>query len=300
MQLSQSYTKLLEEFTSFITVRNYRGDSKKYSTPVTEFLEWLEKQGISSISDVTNSIAVDYVDYLMERPNKRLNGTLSDSSINKHLFALRLFYENLFEQKRIDKGIILASKTDLTRKERIALSEQEIKELYNHCTSQFESALLTLAYGCGLRRTEIVQLDVWDIQFGKGVLLVRSGKGGKRREVPMSDQVVEYLRAYLLEQRTEIMIRTKSKDKAFLFSSLGRRISGGHLNKRLKELVNRTKSESMLSKNVTLHVLRHTIATHLIERGATMDFVREFLGHSELDTAQIYTRRRKQQDILRI
>lgn len=300
MKLSAIYQKRLEEFESFIVVRNYRGDSKKYTSPIKEFLEWLEQKGIGSIMEVTSSIAVDYVDYLSKRPNKRLSGTLSDSSINKHLFALRLFYENLFEQNHIEKGIVLPTRTDLTRKERIALTEEEIKDLYAHCINQFESALLTLAYGCGLRRTEIVRLDVFDIQFSKGILLVRSGKGGKRREVPMSDGVVEHLRAYLLGERTELMIETKSKDKAFLLSSLGKGISGGHLNKRLKELVQRTGCETILSKNVTLHVLRHTIATHLIERGATMDFVREFLGHSELDTAHIYTRRRKQQDILRI
>jgi site-specific recombinase XerD len=298
MKLLASYQKLIEEFTSFIAVRNYRGDSKKYITPVAEFLEWLEKQGVCSIMEVTNSIAVDYVDYLSRRENKRLGGILSDSTINKHLFALRLFYENLFEQKHIEKGIVLSSKSDLTKKERIALSEEEIQELYKHCDTSFESALLTLAYGCGLRRTEIAQLDVWDIQFSKGILLVRSGKGGKRREVPMSDHVVEYLREYLLGERTELMISRKSSDKSFLLSSLGGRISGGQLNRRLKALT--TRVTILEQKNVTLHVLRHSIATHLIERGATMDFVREFLGHSELDTAQIYTRRRKQRDILRI
>lgn len=300
MELTKTYQTLLDEFRRFIVVRNYRGMITSYTTPILEYLQWLEKKGINELTEVNNSIMLDYTSYLSTRENIRRGGILSDSTINKHLFSLRLFHENLLEQNSIQKGFIISNKKDLTRIERHALTILEIKELYKATISQKEKALLSLAYGAGLRRNEIHTLNTSDIIFSKAILVVKSGKGGKRREVPLSETVVEDLRDYILGERNTILATYQKRIKSYFISSKGNRISGGYLNNILQAIVERTGNIELITKKISLHHLRHSIATHLTENGASMDFVREFLGHSEIDTAQIYARRRKQNNILKI
>ena len=300
MKLTKNNQKLLEAYLRFIRVRNYSGGEKSFGTAVTEFLEWLQQKGIYNLSRVNNGHMNEYFQYLITRPNKRLSGTLADSTINQHLFSLSLFYENLLEQNVIRKSVYIPRKNNLNSRERQILTLPQIKELYQHCNSKLETALLSLAYGCGLRRSEIHLLNVRDIQLTTGIVIVQKGKLGKRREIPMSDKVLHDLKTYITTERLEQICKYQETKEALFINSLGNRITGNHLNELVKKIIQRTGSTEIQNKHITLHCLRHSIATHLSEKGAGMEFIREFLGHSEIDTSQIYAKRRKRNNVFKI
>ena len=298
--LTQNNKKLYDSFLVFIDAKNYRGSIKTYSQPILEFLIWTQKVGLSNIKDVKNADFVAYNEYLSNRPNLRRGGTLSDASINRHFLSLRLFFGHLLEQKMITRSIMISNRSDKTKINRKIASIEEIKQMFDACENQFETAVLSVAYGCGLRRTEIQKLNATDVKFSQGYLIVREGKGGKQREVPMSDAVVNDLRAYLLGERNHRIAKKKNRVRAFFVSTLNERASGWLLNQTIINITHRTGNQELIDKNITLHCLRHTIATHLANNGASMDFIKEFLGHALVDTSQIYAMKRKSRKVFKV
>jgi integrase/recombinase XerD len=170
--------------------------------------------------------------------------------------------------------------------ERTVLTQEEIKQLYETCRSFTERALLSLAYGCGLRVSEIVALNVEDIKLREAILIVKRGKGNKRRVIPMSNKVKEDLYNYFYHERP---ITLALGETAFIFNSKGGRMRKHTYNKVLKSLVERAENETIKQKQISMHTLRHSIATHLLEQGMGIEQVREFLGHAEIETTEIYT-----------
>jgi site-specific recombinase XerD len=299
MILNETYQKQIEDFKRFIQLRNYKGEDNNFIQPVIELMEWLEQKGIADIKKVDNGKMILYYEFLCNRPNKRRGGTLSASSVNKHIFSIQLFFENLMEQKTLSSGLILPPYKERITKERQILTVEEIKELYKVCQNRKEIALLSVAYGCGLRRDEIHRLNVKDIQLSNGFLIVRAGKGDKRREVPMSDRIVRELKDYIMYERINYL-KNREYIEAFFVNKYGKRTLGDNLNTMLKAIILRTENSRIIEKEITLHCLRHSIATHLSNEGADIIFVRDFLGHSEIDTAQIYAKRRKRNNIFKI
>lgn len=289
-----AFRNLLNDYDSFIKVRNYKtGNTEMYQNVVLEFLIWLEESGISQIKSVTSKESVSYFEYLTQRPKHRGTGTLGGKTIKFHLFALGLFMSNLLETKQIESGYYIPSYSENSGKSRNTLTVDEIKMLYQHCESDLELALLSVAYGCGLRRSEIEALNVRDIQLYKGMLIVRDGKGSKRREVPMSDMVVEHLRKYSTGERYQKLIDKNQIEDAFFIYDNGKRMKGEYLNNTLKKMIEQTSNYEMIQKDITLHCLRHSIANHLMEKNAGIDFIRRFLGHSEINTTYIYAIKNK-------
>lgn len=290
------FQNLLNDFDSYIKVKNYKqGKGSMYQNAISEFLIWLEESGISRIKDVTSKESVNYFEYLIARPKHRGNGTLGSKTIKFHLFALGLFMKNLLKNKQIENGYYIPSYSESSEKPRNALTVDEIKMLFQHCESDLERALLSLAYGCGLRRSEIEALNVRDIELSKGMLIVRDGKGSKRREVPMSDIVIEHLRKYSTGERSEKLNGKNQIEDAFFIYDNGKRMKGEYLNKTLKKMIEQTSNYEMIQKDITLHCLRHSIANHLMEKNAGIDFIRRFLGHSEINTTYIYAIKSKKQ-----
>ena len=294
------YESLLSDFDSFIRVRNYKlGKSNMHKTSVSEFLIWLEEHGVTKIKEVTSKEVIGFFEYLIERPNQRREGTLCEKTIKSHLYALNLFMQNLLENKIIDNAFYIPSYGGTgTSKTRNTLSVEEIKLVYAHCENDLESALLSVAYGCGLRRTELVQLNLRDIQLSAGELIVREGKGSKRRVVPMSDSVVESIKKYVHSERHERLMKSNHIEDAFFINPKGKRMTGEYLNDTLKKMIEQTGSYELVQKEITLHCLRHSIANHLAENNAGIDFIRRFLGHAEINTAYIYAIKNKRRKII--
>lgn len=289
-----AFENLLGGFDSYVKVQNYKqGKGKMYQSAVFEFLIWLEESGITKIKAVTGKETVNYLEYLVARPNQRRAGTLAEKTIKFHLFALGLFMLNLLESKQINSGYYLPSYNGGSPIPRNILTVDEIKIVYQHCENHLQRALLSIAYGCGLRRSEIEALDVRDIDFHSRMLIVRDGKGNKRREVPMSNVVVDYLKKYLIEEHYPKQMDMPQKEDAFFINPKGKRMSGEYLGEILKKMIELTNKYELIQRHITLHCLRHSIAHHLAENNAGIDFIRRFLGHSEINTTYIYAIKNK-------
>lgn len=291
------FERLYNEFADFVKLKGYsRGKPTHYASNVREFLFFIENRGIDDISKVAAVDVIDYHEYLRERPNQRRDGGLSESMLRHHLYSLRMFYDYLMDMGEVNASPAHLPKFQIVRhNQRQILTVDEIKEVNAACITKMEKALLAIAYGCGLRRTEIELLDTNDVILTQGVLIVRDGKGGKSRTVPISDGGVKTLRDYVVNERPTLFPENKIEaTPAFFINKWGERMKGQYLGHLLKGILERTQNPTILGKNITLHCLRHSIATHLLDNGAEIEFVQEFLGHEEMDTSTIYSRRRKQ------
>ena len=129
--------------------------------------------------------------------------------------------------------------------------------------------------------------------MSSGELIVRKGKGSKRRTIPVSNTMIDYIKKYILEERPRRLLNSSEIQEAFFINSKGNRMSGEQLNDTLKEMIEVTNNQELIKLEITLHCLRHSIASHLAENNAGIDFIRRFLGHQEINTAYIYAIKNK-------
>jgi integrase/recombinase XerD len=139
--------------------------------------------------------------------------------------------------------------------------------------------LFALYYGCGLRRMEGYRLTINNIDFDKKTIFVKQGKNYKDRIVPMNEGVYKVLQDYIYNFRNTLKLKHK---RLFI-------IEPNAIARTLKDLAEITECESLQTKNITLHLLRHSIATHLLQNGMSIENIALFLGHSSLESTQIYT-----------
>lgn len=266
---------------------------KTLPTMTREFFYFLERISIGDLGEVTGKEILDYYHYLRTRPNRRGPGTLSESMQHSHLWALRILFTYLLAEGMIDADpMSVLSFPRPQKKERAVLSHQEIRKLYHACESFKDKALLGLLYGCGLRKSEVEALNVKDISFKGRLVYVRSGKGKRRRTIPVLERVMEDLKGYYYQERVHVLHKQREASldpqRAFLLNKNGARMMGQSLWRRLRYLV--LKAGIKDPARVTLHCLRHSIATHLLESGVAIEQVRDFLGHTHLESTQVYTR----------
>lgn len=268
----------IEQIKNHLKILGYSQNAQQ-TIPVciAEFLQHQDK----SIQEISSTDIVRYYDYLSERPNKRRTGGLSSKMISSHLYAIRLFLNYHEQTGTITQNPISGLHFPKAEsQERETLTIKEIKLLYEAAETYREKAILGIFYGCGLRRSEGVALNIKDISFKNSVLYVREGKGKKRRAVPVNAKVLQDFRNYLYNERFAV------NNQAFITNRLGKRTSGNSYNNTIKHLV----ETAGINKEISLHCLRHSIATQLLENGMSVEYVRDFLGHKHLDATQIYTR----------
>jgi len=258
-----------------------------------EFFYYLEQRSVESLSEVTPKEITEYYHYLKTRPSSRGPGTLSQSMQHMHLWGLRTLFSYLLAEGKITMDpFSTLSFPAPQKKEREVLSRKEIEQLYNACESFKDKALLGLFYGCGLRRNEVEVLNVKDISFKGQLVYVRSGKGKRRRVVPVPERVITDLKEYYYQERVHVLHKQRTaaaeSQPAFLLNVNGSRMLGQSLWRRLRVLVLRSGIDH--PERVTLHNLRHSIATHLLDSGLSVEQVRDFLGHTNLESTQGYTR----------
>lgn len=289
------FENLLKEFKKELSVKQY---SKNYQyknySQAREFLFYCESREIIWVNNIKAQDVLDYHDYISMRPNQRLEGTLSETAINSHFGSIKMFFEFLENTNIIEASPVnLPSYQRAKYNQREIATREEIKELYEVAKDSREKAILSLAYGCGLRRGEIQALNVSDVMLYKGILVVRNGKNSKSRRVPMSDKVIQDLKAYLFERQKYIKSNANHSD-GFLVGEWGRRLSGAMIYQCFRRILERTQNLKLFKKKLCLHSLRHSIATHLLDNGASIEFVQRFLGHADIDMAHHYSKRRKQ------
>jgi integrase/recombinase XerD len=284
------YQRLFADYQVYLKLLGYqKGSQKNMAAHVKEFLHRLEHQQITDLHEVTAHQITEHYRYLQNRPNQRDQGTLSESHISFSLYAIRVFIQYHYGTGAITSDPFSALNFPKPYKqERKTLSRQEIKQLYEVCETHRDKAILGLFYGCGLRRSEAERLNTDDINYKQQILYVREGKGNKRRAVPINKQLKEGFYNYYIHERNLFVFNRKEKDRpenSFMLNKAGGRMLGDGYWKWLKAML----EKAGLSKETTLHHLRHSIATHLLENGLDIEQVRDFLGHGFLETTQIYT-----------
>lgn len=286
--INENYKKASENFYQTLVNLGYTMHSCRngyYS--VEYFLYFIEQKGISEISHISGIHLAEYQNYLQLRPNQNKGGTLNPKTIHHHIRYLHRFFEQQQQQGKITVNpfdSFTYRYPNSTERERNVLTQKEIRLLYRQAESGLEEALLALAYGCGLRAGEIEQLNMEDVNFREQFLIVKQGKGNKRRVVPLAAKVSAQLENYLRER-----LKNKAPTKAFLLNCKQHRLRQYTGNKLLQSMAQRTKNAELQQKEISLHVLRHSIATHLLEEGLALEKVRDFLGHCHIETTAIYT-----------
>jgi len=302
---SEAYRYIVQSFREWLQILGY-SEQAVYQLPnyIQEFLHYSENKGYSGLFQLSDALMREYYFKLKERPNKRREGGLANAYLNKHRQALYKFTEYLNQTGRLliaEPGI---RSEDDEHEITDILTQEEVKQLYEATQLPYEPkkgdkgiafyealqlrdrAMLAVYYGCGLRNNEGVNLDVDDVHFDQQLLHVRKGKNYKERLVPLSSHTIEHLQNYLYDARTFLLL---NKTDALFLSNSGKRLSGQMMLLRLKVLIQLTGNTELQHKDIHVHTLRHSIATHLLQNGMSLEKIKEFLGHTSLESTQIYT-----------
>lgn len=300
--MNTSYREINQQYTAWLDTLGYSsGVVNDYNARIRDFLKWLEThtEAVSRIDRLKQKHINQYFEYLQSRPNKRRKGhLLSVSHLNHNFIAVDKLLEFLNGQGMKNTPIPTNYRLPVDKDERIrkieVLTQNEIKELYNAIEYTYTTVnfiqreqnhyqlklIFALAYGCGLRLSECLKIRFQDIDFERKTVFVEKGKNYKDRIIPMSAGVYKELQNYVYNFRNKQKV---PHNHLFL------RANKNNLNKMLKHLQNVCENEEIKQKRLSMHVLRHSIATHLLQNGMNIENISQFLGHSSLESTQIYT-----------
>ncbi len=256
----------LESFRRWLRHRRYSESTvRTYTSLVRVFLRETGEQPLSSI---TNDDIVDYI------YNHVVGRGFSFAYQNQMVSALKLFF------KVIANSVIEIEAIRRPRPEHRlpnVLSKEEVKSIITASANAKHRTMLCLIYACGLRRGELLNLKPDNIDSKRRLLIIRRSKGNKERVIPISDKTIEMLREYYKAYRPRTWL--------FEGEQAGQQYSPTSLQKVLKQSVRK----AGVRKPVTLHWLRHSYATHLLESGTDLRYIQELLGHKSSKTTEIYT-----------
>ena len=262
----------LEKGLSQNTLNAYRQD-------LSNFSNWLNPVYLEKANKIN---LLDYLAY-------RLKQGYSSRSTARSLSSLRAFYAYL-----LSKSLIIENPTSKIQSPKLGhslpkvLSEEDVEKLINAPNTKDpiglrDRAMLELLYACGLRISELINLDVLNLNIRQGVAKVL-GKGGKERLVPIGDQALDWISNYLTYGRDQLINDNKKSPYLFL-SNRGTGMTRQAFWYRIKLYANK----SGVDRSLSPHTLRHAFATHLLNHGADLRTVQLLLGHTSLSTTQIYT-----------
>jgi site-specific recombinase XerD len=197
----------------------------------------------------------------------------SRSSQNQHINAIKFYLEKVLKQKQKSYYIERPLKKRMLP---TVLSEQEIQLIFSNIKNLKHKAILSLIYSSGIRIGEALNLTINDLDSDRMLISIRRGKGEKDRMVPMASNVLKLLRVYYKGY----------KPVNYLFNG---NENGPYSATSVRNVLKRAVYKSYIKKNVTPHTLRHSYATHLLEKGTDLRYIQVILGHSSVKTTEIYT-----------
>jgi tyrosine recombinase XerC len=252
-----------------------------YGVDLGQFVEWTRQRGLEP-GEVRHRDVRRYGASLSE-------GGAAASTVARKLAAVRGLFDFMVRNERLSQNpadLVSSPK----REENLpkVLSAEQVRTLLERIPSRTplelrDRAMFELAYSCGLRCEEIVNLDFDSLDFESEQLRVR-GKGEKERQLPVGEPAQKALRRYT--ERARHALTVDPSERALFLSKNGRRLSNSDVTRRLELWVR----EAALASGVSPHSLRHSFATHLLEGGADLRTIQELLGHSSISTTQVYTR----------
>jgi integrase/recombinase XerC len=253
-----------------------------YESDVREFQAFVESHN-ASIDSIDHVFVRDFLNHLYERK-------LQKTSVARKLACLRTFFKLLVKEKRLDSNPAeLISSPRLPKKLPSYLGEAEAVAVVempggNSLKALRDHAILELLYASGLRVRELVSLNDGNLNMPQQLVRVL-GKGKKERIVPFGEHAAQALKRYLLERDRLGLVQVEDKGRPLFVSLRGRRLNA----RDVQRLVEKTRLVLPSGRRLTAHTLRHSFATHLLERGADLRAIQELLGHSSLATTQKYT-----------
>lgn len=268
---------------------------------ISEYLNWLEvERGLSrNTIDAYKNDLIGFFDYFQNIENldeiKRNNfseytmflasNNISALSITRKIASIKGFFKYVSANREIKANPALAiNSPKLPKRLPKVITFEEIKKLLNNRLTVKEKAVFELLYATGLRVSELVNLEIKNVDF-KNNLIKTTGKGSKERFVPVGKQAKAALNEYLKQR--ELILKTKFgsnyKENAIFINDNGKKISRQWVYNFIK------KQGETIHKQISPHTIRHSFATHLLENGADLRAVQELLGHSSVVTTQLYT-----------
>jgi len=275
--------ELLDPFLHYLAVEKglARNTLEAYSRDLITYLDFLEGEGIASLAETTKLTVMAFIQRLQKKG-------LSMRSITRALVALRGLYRYLSQEGYLEVNPL--EDMELPRLSSTlphVLTVQDVERLLAQPDAESprgvrDGAMLELLYATGMRVSELVDLPTSGLNLEVGFVTVR-GKGGKERIVPIGEVAMERVRSYLEQARPAIL---KGRESPYLF--LNNR--GGRLSRQGFWKILRTYAlQAGITKRISPHTLRHSFATHLLERGADLRFIQAMLGHVDISTTQVYT-----------
>ncbi len=281
---------LLEKHLEDLRVRNYSEYTvKNRRVHIGFFLDWCNERGLTEPVEVTRTVLESYQRHVFHYRKK--NGEpLSFTGQHDRLVPLRVWFKWMARQHHILHNP--ASELELPRLGMrlpkavltAAEAEQVIEQTNVHDPLGLrDRAILETLYSTGMRRLELVNLKLWDLDLERGTVAIRQGKGKKDRMIPLGDRAAAWVRKYLEEARPQLA--TEPDDRIVFLSNAGEPFSLDYLT----EVVRGYVEAANLGKHGACHLFRHTMATLMLEGGADTRFIQAMLGHADLKTTQIYT-----------
>lgn len=259
------FHEIIREYETLLKLQTYSPKTRKtYTNCITAYYQYLNKD----LGSVTDEEVIQYLYYLIDRR------TVSRSYFNQSISAIKFLYRYLYRNPKIVDQI---ARPRREFKLPVVLSRQEVLQLFSVTTNPKHRILLMLTYSAGLRVSEIVRLKKEDVDGERGMIRVIDAKGNKDRYTVLSKIALETLHYYC----------KVFQPKTWLFPG-----SGGehHLSTRTAEKIfENALIKAEIQKPATIHTLRHSFATHLLEDGIDLRYVQELLGHSRPETTMIYT-----------
>jgi integrase/recombinase XerD len=250
---------------------------------------FLEQEKVNDIENITHDVLAEYQEDLAFRLTAK--GTLlSLATREKLIIIVRNFIRYLHEQDYLlhNPAKNIKPPKKWRKLPKAIVSPDEMKTLVHTPDNQTNQGyrdriILEILYDTGMRRSELANLKIGDMDLQTGYVCIRNGKGGKDRVVPLSQRVCEKVRNYIAFVRPDYI---KEKDSHYLIlnRSGNKMVPNG-----IYVVVKRIGILSGIKKNVTTHTMRHTCATHMLRNGASVRHIQEMLGHESLESTQIYT-----------
>jgi len=264
--LSEERKAKLLQFERWMLSKRYSENTiKTYREAMRVFLRYTQSKSLETIENQ------DIIDF---NNNYILASNLSSSYQNQMVNAIKLFFRQIGD-KKLEPELIHRPRCEKTLPN--VLSKEEVKLILEALSNIKHKTMLSLIYACGLRSGELLSLKKEHVDSHRNLLIIKQGKGKKDRIVPLGNKIIGMLRTYYLAFKPQVYL--------FEGDELGTPYSARSLQVVLKQALAKTK----IKKPATLHWLRHSYATHLLEAGTDLRYIQEILGHKSSTTTEIYT-----------
>ena len=280
----------INDFLDYLVVEKGLSNNTQdsYRFDLLDFSKYLDEKKINDLKSLDEKDIINYLTYLKD--DKKLKAR----SIERHITTLRMLYKYLIKNEILTNDITAnIDNLKLGRHLPDVLTVDEVNDLLDiKINTVFDirtKAMLEIMYSSGLRVSELVNLELSDIDTYNDTILI-NGKGSKERIVPIGEYSKKYLNDYL-QVRNELIKRKNGNPNKLFLNNHGMPITRNGFN----FLLNNILKEKGIKKNITPHTLRHSFATHMLDNGADLRSIQELLGHSDIVTTRIYTHVSKKQ-----